>query len=54
VASYSFCILKAAGAILVESTGGPDSTVGFQFSVQLCDAAKTTAKAEWRAAKKFL
>src|SRR6202162_5664103 len=51
VANYFLLHPQAGRGYLVESAGNSDSAVGFQFSVQLCDATKTMAKPECEPAK---
>jgi alpha,alpha-trehalase len=51
VANYFLLHPQAGGDYLVESAAGSGSSVGFPFSVQLCDAAKTMAKAECEVAR---
>jgi alpha,alpha-trehalase len=51
VANYFLLHPESSRGYLVENTAGADSAVGFQFSVQLCDAAKTMAKADCETTK---
>jgi alpha,alpha-trehalase len=53
VANYFLLHPQAGRDYLVENTGSSDSTVGFQFSLQLCDGAKTMAKPECEPAKEI-
>lgn len=53
VANYFLLHPDAGRGYLVENQAASDSTVGFQFSVQLCDAAKTMAKPECEPAKEI-
>jgi len=53
VANYFLLHPQAGRDYLVEKTASSDSTKGFRFSVQLCDAALTMAKAECEPAKEI-
>lgn len=46
VANYFLLHPEASRGYLVENSASSDSAGGFQFTVQLCDAARTMAKAE--------
>src|ERR1700730_7303373 len=53
VANYFLLHPQAGRGYLVENAGASDSAVGFQFSVQLCDATKTMAKPVCEPAKEI-
>jgi alpha,alpha-trehalase len=53
VANYFLLHPQAGRGYLVENAGNSDSAVGFQFSLQLCDATKTMAKPDCEPAKEL-
>jgi alpha,alpha-trehalase len=53
VANYFLLHPDVSRGYLVEKTAGSDEVVGFQFSVQLCDAAKTMARPECETTKEI-